>query len=256
MNTLRIEHCTAGYQKNKPVLEDISLCIEEGEITVLLGENGCGKTTLLRALQGNLTHTSGKILVGETDITALSPRRRAVYVTTMHQQQPDTAGLTGMDRIETAFYPVRGPFFSLTDRDRERITAAAQTFGAEHLLHRELGKMSTGERQMIALLRAAVQDTPVLLLDEPASALDYNHTQTLFALLHTLAGQGKIILAVLHDPAAALLHASKLVHLGGGGVRGILDVKKADHREAEAFLRKLYPQIRVHDDPLFCYTEQ
>ena len=256
MSTLCIDHLTAGYGKRR-ILNDISLCVRAGEIAVILGENGCGKTTLLRAVLGSIPLSGGTVTVNGTDLAAQSPRQRASLVTMMPQDHPPTAGLTGMDRIEMAFYPSRGLFARLTDADRDRIYAAAQSFGIAHLLERDLSEMSAGERQMISLLRAAVQDTPVLLLDEPSSALDFNHTEALFALLKTLAGNGKTILMVLHDPTLALRRASKIFRMGHGTIEDMLEPNGSamDSSAAEASLRVLYPNLRIHRDPLFCYTD-
>lgn len=253
-HTLLIEKLSAGYGKRK-ILADVSLRAESGEITAVLGENGCGKTTLLRAIQGTLPCQAGKITVDSTDLADLSTRRRASLVTVMPQDIPAEAGLTGFDLLEMAFYPLRGAFAKLTAEDHEKIRTIADSFGAVHLLERDLGEMSVGERQMISLLRAAVQDTPVLLLDEPASALDFNHTDLLFSLLHRLADEGKIILLVLHDPTMALRHADRIVRMESGGIGDVLDLRKRDYETAEASLRKLYPNLRIHRDPLFCWRE-
>ena len=254
MNTLCIDGLCAGYGKRR-ILENVTFSMNSGEIAVLLGTNGSGKTTLLRAIQGSLPLTAGTITVNGIDLASRNVRQRAALVTTMPKDVPNTAGLTGMDRIETAFYPSRGLFGRMTANDRERVRSLAQSFGIAHLLERDLSEMSAGERQMIALLRAAVQDTPVLLLDEPSSALDFNHTGALFDLLHRLAEQGKILLLVLHDPTLALRHASVIFRMGDGTVAETLDVRSADAETAEEFLRKLYPNLRVNRDPLFCYHE-
>lgn len=254
MNTLVVENLAAGYGK-RMILEQVRFSAYSGEIIAILGENGSGKTTLLRAIQGDLPLRNGTVTVGGTDLASLNTRQRAALVTTMPQNIPSAAGLTGLDLIEMAFYPVRGALSKLTAADHEKIGAAAQSFGITHLLHRDLGEMSTGERQMISLLRAAVQDTPVLLLDEPASALDFNHTDALFALLHRLAEQGKTILIVLHDPTLALRHADRIVRMGNGRAEDVLDIREPDYDALEASLRVLYPKLRISRDPLFCYTE-
>lgn len=254
MNVLQIENLTAGYGKRR-ILEHVSLRADAGEITAILGENGSGKTTLLRAVQGIIPLQAGAITVNGIDLSSLNTRRRAALVTMMPQDHPAAAGLTGMDRIEMAFYPSRGLFGKPTAADREKIRTFAQSFGIAHLLERDLAEMSAGERQMISLLRAAVQDTPVLLLDEPSSALDFNHTGALFALLKTLADRGKTILVVLHDPTLALRYASTIVRMGHGTVEDVLDNRQPDYAAVEASLRVLYPNLRVNRDPLFCYTE-
>ncbi len=253
MTVLQIAHLSAGYGKRK-VLNDVCLEVGSGEITTVLGENGSGKTTFLRAIQGTLSRYSGTIRVNGIELAGLNTRRRAALVTTMAQELSAEEGLTGMDRIEMGFYPVKGLFGRLTDAERETIRAMAQEFGILHLLERDLAAMSTGERQMISLLRAAVQDTPLLLLDEPASALDFNRTEQLFALLHRLAKRGKAIVIVLHDPAQALRHADRLLLMNGTETLSV-ELRNADYDRLEQLLRTLYPTLRIHRNPLFCYTE-
>lgn len=253
MNILEIERLSAGYGKHR-VLENVTFSLRSGEIAAVLGANGGGKTTLLRAIQGSLPVTEGTIRLNGEDLSVRNVRRRAALVTTMPQEHPAIPGLTGLDRIETAFYPARGLFGRMTAADREKIRTFADTFGIAHLLDRDLAEMSAGERQMISLLRAAVQDTPVLLLDEPSSSLDFNHTGRLFSLLKDLAEQGKMILIVLHDPTLALRHTSKILRMGHGTVEDVLETD-GDPARMENSLRILYPALRVNRDPLFCYNE-
>lgn len=253
MTVLQIEHLSAGYGR-RDVLNDVCLEVQSGEIIAVLGENGSGKTTLLRSIQGTLPRYTGTIRVNGTDLAGLNTRRRAVLVTTMAQDLPAEEGLTGMDRIEMGFYPVKGLFGRLTDVERETIRIMAQEFGILPLLERDLAAMSTGERQLISLLRAAVQDTPLLLLDEPASALDFNRTEQLFSMLHRLAERGKAIVIVLHDPAQALRHADRLLLMNGTAPHSA-DLRNADYDRLEQLLRTLYPTLRIHRNPLFCYTE-
>lgn len=257
MTALRIEHLSAGYGTGygrRYVLKHVNLTVQAGEMIAILGENGSGKTTLLRAIQGNIPLWDGTITVNGTDLASLNTRRRAMLVTTMAQDTAAEAGLTGMDRIEMGVYPKKGLFGRLTPEDHEKIRSIAQAFGILPLLERDLSAMSAGERQMISLVRTAVQDTPVLLLDEPASALDFNRTDLLFSLLHKLAEQGKAILIVLHDPTQALRHAAKIMRMDGTSAE-LLDLRKPDYDRIEQSLRVLYPNLRIHRDPLFCFTE-
>ena len=256
MSVLQLQNVCAGYRSH-PVLTEVSLQAECGEVCMLLGENGCGKTTLLRTIQGSIPLTSGHITISGTDLAGVSIRQRAALVTTMTQNDPVIEGLTGMDRIEMGFYPTKGLFGRLQAQDKERIHTMAKQFDIEPLLTRDLSAMSAGERQMISLLRAAVQDTPVLLLDEPTSALDFNHTEILFDMLHRLAEAGKTIVAVLHDPTQALRHGDRILYMtktnGRSRLHEIPDPK--DHRQAETHLRNLYPGLRIHGDTGFCYRE-
>lgn len=255
MNRLEIRDITVGYGR-KTIWTRLNLCAESGEFVVLLGKNGCGKTTLLKAIQGNLPLRTGSISINGTDLAALSVRQRAALVTTMPQEIPGEGGLTGMDYLEMGLYPARGPFAKLTKADVENIQKLADIFGVLPLLQRDLAEMSAGERQMISLLRAALQDTPVLLLDEPASALDFGHTATLFAMLQKLAAQGKCILAVLHDPTAAIRYGSRLLCLEDGQCSADFRPSETVPEQIEVYLRQLYPTLQLHTDPVFCWSEE
>lgn len=254
MSTLRVRDLSVRYGK-RTVLSGVELDVSSGEIVALLGENGCGKTTLLRAIQGSIPRSGGEICVNAVPLSGMSPRRRATYVTMMPQEHPSVQGLTGRDLAETAFYPRHGILGATTAEENERLTEAARQFGIERLLERELSELSAGERQLLGLLRAAVQDTPVLLLDEPSSALDFNHTNDMFELLHLLAERGRAILIVLHDPTSALRHADALIRVANGTTEAMLREPSADTAAAESFLRELYPDIAVNRTPLFCYRK-
>lgn len=253
MNTLKIQSLSAGYGKRR-VISDVTFTANSGEIIALLGENGCGKTTLFRAIQGSIPTVHGEVFVNGTPLSALTPRKRAFYVTTMPQEQSGVAGLTGRDLAETAFYPKRGFLGRPTESDKHLISDTARKFGVWRLLDRDLSEMSMGERQLMGLLRAAVQDTPVLLLDEPSSALDFNRTTEMFNLLHALSDDGRIILIVLHDPTLALRHATSVIRMAHGTAEEIFYNDVKNPREAEKFLQKLYPGIKVNPEPLFCYV--
>lgn len=253
MSILQIERLSAGYGRRR-VLEHIDLTVRAGEIVAVLGENGSGKTTLLRAVGGSIPTASGRISVGGTDLSTLDTRRRAALVATMAQEIAAEEGLTGMDRIEMGFYPAKGLFGRLTAEETAQIREMAHQFGVSHLLERDLAAMSAGERQMVLLLGAAVRHTPLLLLDEPTSALDFNRTEALFALLHRLAAQGRAIVVVLHDPTQALRHASKILRMDRGTAE-VLDLAQPDYEHIERSLRVLYPNLRIHREPLFCYKE-
>ena len=253
MNILKIERLSAGYGRRR-VLEHIDLIVRAGEIVAVLGENGSGKTTLLRTVAGSIPTIAGRISVCDTDLSTLDTRHRAALVATMAQDIAAEAGLTGMDRIEMGFYPAKGLFGRLTAQETKAIREMAREFGVSHLLDRDLAAMSAGERQMILLLGASVRNTPLLLLDEPSSALDFNRTEALFALLHRLATQGRAIVVVLHDPTQALRHASKILRMDHGAAQ-LLDLTRPDYEHLEQSLRVLYPHLRIHREPLFCYTE-
>ncbi len=258
MKGLSVEGLSAGYG-NRILWKNLTFSLKPGEICVLMGVNGSGKTTLLRTLQGQLKPVEGRICwrdeAGEIDLATFGVRRRAQILTTMAQEIPDIPGLTGADLVEMGLYPQRGPFAAVTESDREKVKILAEQYGVMSLLSSFLTELSVGQRQILSLMRAIIQDTPVLLLDEPVSALDFSHGDMLVQAIRRLANEGKAILAVLHDPTMALRLSTRLLCLGDGRLLADMESPIENLRTTEEVLRELYPNLRIHQEPLFCYSE-
>ena len=250
---LQVKDLCVGY-RGHTVLSGLSLSAGPG-VTGILGRNGCGKTTLFRALAGMLTPESGEILWGGSALPG-SARKRAKLLAFMQQGTSAAAGIRAIDYIEMGFYAAKGPFFSPGAKEHERVKSLAASYGCGELLYRPMEAMSAGERQMTALLAAAVQDTPLLLLDEPTSALDYNHTHTFLSALRTLAKtDGKTVLAVLHDPSLALRYCGRIAVLDGGGVYAVFEPEKETPEHIRELLLPVYPGIRVGraENEILCF---
>ncbi len=244
--SLSVVSLTAGYG-GRTVLRDLSFKLRPG-LTVLLGENGSGKTTLFRVLSGALRPASGTVTSGGTDLISLSAKKRAKLISLVTGQGGALPGLTCWDLCEMALYPAHGTVFLPGERERERIRETARTLGAEDLLPRTPDRMSGGERQTARLLAALVQDTPVMLLDEPTAPLDYRRAREFLSVLREHC-RGKTMLASLHDPALALRFADRILLLKDGGIAGEFSPTAAGAEEAEEKLRLLFPDIRVVKEP-------
>ncbi len=255
---LCVEGLSAGYG-TKLLWSDITFSIKPGEICVLMGENGCGKTTLLRTLQGTGKPKSGKIFWEEQgtvlDLASVAVRKRAGILTTMPQEIPQVTGLSVWDFLEMGLYHKRGPFAKFTKDDIQNIQMLACEYGIEQLLSAFFDELSTGQRQILSLVRTIVQDTPLILLDEPASALDFAHVEILLRMLQRTAAMGKSMLMVLHDPTLAIRVCSRLFCMANGKLYADIENPKDHLMETEMVLRRLYRGLRIHEKPLFCYCE-
>jgi len=239
---LTIDRLSAGYSQ-KTILRDVSFSLDCG-FHVLLGLNGSGKTTLFRAISGAIRPDSGTVTLSGESLTALTPGKRARLLAQVLGCHQTLSGLTGEDLAEMALYPSHGIFYRPTQAEKARILRTAEALDAAYLLERPLEQMSAGERQRIELLAAIAQDTPCLLLDEPTSALDYNRTHEFLSMAKTLADR-KILLASLHDPGLALCCADRILLLRDGSIVGDFIPAETDAAAAQAYLRLLYPSIRV-----------
>ncbi|MBQ8400855.1 MAG: ABC transporter ATP-binding protein [Clostridia bacterium] len=207
---LIFDHVSVSYGKNT-VLRDVCFSLHPGRITVLLGKNGIGKSTLLRCLSGLQTYTGSILLAGE-DLRTLSARERAKRIGILPQLLPQTA-FSCRTLVSLGRNPYTNASGRLSAADREQVERAMERAGVSALADRNADTLSGGEKQRVFLAMLLAQDTPVLLLDEPASFLDTDARRRLFSVLRSLADDGRTVLAVLHDLTEAMELADDVVIL-------------------------------------------
>ena len=208
---VEVRRISVGYG-GEPVLRDVSLSVRPGEVLVLVGPNGCGKSTLLRAGAGLLPLSGGEIVIDGQPIGALSTRQLAQTVAYLPQNRsvPEIMALQLVlhGRFPYLTYPRR-----YRPKDLELARAAMARMGIEDLAERPLTSLSGGQRQKVYIAMALVQDTPVVLLDEPTTFLDIGHQLLLMEQARLLAEAGKAVVLVLHDLLLALETADRLAVL-------------------------------------------
>lgn len=203
------------------ILRSVSGELRRGEVTGILGPNGCGKTTLLRALCRLIKADSGSITLcggtAETDIAALAPKALAQRVSFLPQQRavPD---ITAKTLVSHGRYPYLGFSRTLSNEDRTVIQNALKTAGVSTFADRRLPTLSGGERQRVFLAMLLAQNTDVVLLDEPTTYLDAHHKFELMALLSTLKAQNKAVGIVLHELPLAFKFCDRLLLMENGQI--------------------------------------
>ena len=238
---LEVTSLSCGYEKE--ILQDISLCLENGKVTGILGYNGCGKTTLIRAICGFIPY-KGMVLWDKKDISKLSVRNRAKIVTCMPQVPPSTKGITVRDYAMMGLYPQN--FFSLGEKkNKNMLMEHARQLGIEKLLHQDLSLVSAGERQMASLLRICMQEAPCILLDEPTAALDAHNAYKLLNCIEDLRQSNRAIFCVFHDPALALNYCDVLYLLKDGKIFGKLECKTCTLEDASILLKNIYSNLYI-----------
>lgn len=239
---------SVGY--TAPILREISFSLYPGEMVGILGRNGCGKTTMLRAITGEIPCIRGEIRLQGEDIRRLSVRERARRTAVMPQGGHATPGITVLEAIAMGGYAQEGFRWGLSPRLRQKVESCAEDLGISSLLHRDLGLLSQGQRQMVLLCRLLVQDTPLMLLDEPNAALDYdNARQLLYRLRQLVRQKERGALLVLHDPQLALSYCSRLLIVHQGKISADVSTE-APVKALEKSLNILYPGLRLTENPL------
>ena len=216
---LNAEHLTCGYG-GEPVVKDVSFRVREGEKLCVLGPNGCGKTTLLRALAG-LLPCRGKLELAGAELRALPARQRAKKLALMSQLSPAAFDYTVYETVMLGRYAHQrgGPLGSESEADRKAVEDSLKLTGAWELRDRLVTRLSGGQLQRVFLARAFAQDPRVILLDEPTNHLDLRYQVELIDSLRLWAARpGRCIVGVFHDLDLALSFADTVLLLDRGSV--------------------------------------
>lgn len=216
---LSIRGLNLAYDR-KQVLCDFSMELGRGELVGLIGPNGSGKTSLIRALSGVLPATSGEISIEDQSLVSLTESQRARRIAVVPQSALLPPAFTVFEGVALGRTPHLSWLGKLGSRDLEKIHSAMRATEIEHLAHRRAGELSGGETQRVLLARALAQDCPILLLDEPTAHLDLHHQVALLDLLRGLAHEKQLaVLVAMHDLNLASLYADRLVLLVDGHLR-------------------------------------
>ena len=209
-------HDLVAHHGRRQILDHLNFTVEPGQITVIVGPNGCGKSTLLRCLARLHRPSSGQLLLGDLDVWQLSPREAARRLALLPQAPQAPEGIRVASLVRFGRHPHQSLFRQWSALDEHAIGQALQLTDTLDLAACPLEQLSGGQRQRCWLAMVLAQETPLLLLDEPTSMLDLGHQLEVLDLARQLARQGRSIVMVLHDLAAAARYADQLIALQGG----------------------------------------
>ena len=215
---LRVRDLWAGYPE-RAVLRGVDLTVEAGEVVALIGPNGCGKTTLMRAVTGVIRPERGEVWLAGEDVRSLSTRERARRVAVVPQAAPLPAGFSALEQVLLGRTPYIGLLASEGSDDLAATRRAMLATDCWSLAERPVEELSGGERQRVVLARALAQEPRVLLLDEPTSHLDLGHQVRTLQLAADLGRRlGLAVLAAMHDLTLASLFADRIAFMEEGRI--------------------------------------
>ncbi len=220
---------------DRPVLENVTVDIESGKFTVILGKNGCGKSTLFKIVTGIERYNKGAVIVSGQDISGLSSRARARKIGYLPQHHRPVFPFSVMDVVLTG----RASHVALTPKKEDRRIAgeAIERVGIGRLKDRAFTELSGGEQQMAMIARVLAQGPEIVLLDEPTSHLDIFNQAKILKLVRELANSGLTVVAVLHDPNSAFVFGDEFVFMREGRILPLPPDRKPWDAE---FLRQVY----------------
>ncbi|MFF0633815.1 ABC transporter ATP-binding protein [Nocardia sp. NPDC004151] len=246
--TLAAESLTLGYGE-RIIVDGLSVDIEPGLITTVIGPNGCGKSTLLRSLGRLLRPKAGRVLLDGKAIATMKTKDIARVVGMLPQTPVAPEGLTVADLVARGRHPHQSWLRQWSADDETEVLAALEQTGIADLAGRTLDELSGGQRQRAWISMALAQGTDILLLDEPTTYLDLTHALEVLDLVDRLHDDlGRTVVMVLHDLNLAIRYSDRLIVMRDGRIEA--QGAPADIIDAELLLEVFNLRAEVLEDPV------
>ncbi|GIQ67732.1 ATP-binding cassette domain-containing protein [Xylanibacillus composti] len=217
---IRLQRLSGGYDKDRPIVQDISLQVEKGTFFALLGPNGSGKSTLFKLMTGVLKASAGDIELNGAPLQSYSSVERARLIAVLAQEEQVAFDFTVEEIVMLGRYPhQKGLLKTASRQDIEAVEEAMRTTNVLHYRFRSFRELSGGEKQRVLLAKALAQEPTLLLLDEPTNHLDVRHTYEMLDLLREKQRRDSLtVVAILHDLNVAALYADQVALLREGKI--------------------------------------
>lgn len=216
---IQATHLACGYG-GRVIIDDINMQIEKGEITCILGPNGVGKTTFFKTIQGFLKPLTGSIQLDGQEISCWNRKNLAKKIAYVPQTQSQPFPFKVLDVVVMGRNVHLNNFSSPSQKDYKKCEEVMEQLGISSLNEKIYSQLSGGERQLVLIARALVQEPEMLMMDEPASNLDYGNQVRVLQQIKKLAQQNIGIIMITHSPEHAFACADKVaLFTRNGGVR-------------------------------------
>jgi iron complex transport system ATP-binding protein len=218
MNSITTQSLAIAYE-DALIVKNLDMQIPHKKITSIIGPNGCGKSTVLKAVGRILKPKKGLVYLSGEDINNLSTKEVAKKMAILPQTPTAPSGLTISELVAYGRFPHQKGFGKLTPEDKDIVSWALKVTNLSELEHREVDTLSGGQRQRVWIAMALAQQTDLILLDEPTTYLDLSHQLEVLNLLYNLnKEQGCTIAMVLHDLNLAARFSDYMIAIRGGDI--------------------------------------
>lgn len=199
MSLISTHGLSIGYAGKSVLQSDLNLEVNRGQIISLMGQNGVGKTTFLKTINGLLPAYSGTVKLNDQSLTKLSRLKIAKDCALVLTEKPPNQQLSVIDLVAMGRHPYSNWLGILSNEDKTAVEAAIHQTNVDYIAERKIGELSDGQLQKVMIARALAQGTDLIILDEPVAHLDLNNKIEVMRLLREIAHQGKGILISTHD---------------------------------------------------------
>lgn len=211
----KAEKMSVGYHKH-PLLENIEIGLEKGEILTLIGPNGAGKSTILKSIAGQLSLIGGAIYLGENNVGDMSGAERSQNMAVVLTEKLRTEMMTCEDVVATGRYPYTGRFGILSESDHEVVREVMELVHVTAIKDQDFTRISDGQRQRVMLARAICQEPEIIILDEPTSFLDVKYKLEFLSILQEMRRKKKLTVVMsLHELELAERVSDKILCING-----------------------------------------
>lgn len=252
MNVLRVENLSFSYLNEKKVLNGVDFRFNNGVFYIIAGPNGCGKTTFLKILCGIYKNYKGGLFLNRSGIVYNMKFMKNIDIASYISYVPGDISIyfdfSAMDVILMGRRRFKGIFETYNYKDKEAVYDVAKDIGILNIIDSDFNKLSNGERQLVLIAQAIVQDTDIVLVDEPTSHLDIKHKVDILKVLKDMSHEkGKTVIAVMHELKAAAHFSDEIIFMKDG--RFIYNIKSSDFENKLLEISKVYDidlnQIKV-----------
>ena len=240
-----VRHLSAGYG-DKEIIREICFEVEPHTLTALIGPNGCGKTTLLKSIVNLLKYQGNCMLHGEA-LKELNIRKLARKISYIPQRSGIHMSMSVLDVVVMGFNPVLKLLERPNQKQKKKAKEAIASVGLLAYMDKDYLTLSEGQKQLVLLARTMIEDTDLLILDEPDSALDFQNRYLILNILKQMTDkEEKAGILCLHDPAIALEFCQQIVVMKEGKIIDILYPQTDSLERMEHALRRIYGNVTLN----------
>lgn len=225
---IEVKNLSLSYEKE--ILSNLSFEIDKNFVSII-GSNGSGKTTLLKVLSQNINNYSGHIFINNKDLRFYSKKELSLFRAYVSAEEIITNDFSVIQYISLGRSPFQKLFGNLSKKDYEIIEKTLDLLDIKDLADKNISNISSGEKQRVQIARALVQESQIILLDEPISHLDINYQISTLKLLKKLSLENIMIILIIHDINLAAIFSEQIIILKNGSLLSCNNVENSLNKE-------------------------